>query len=141
MKQVIAFVIFLLPFFPASAQDLSLSTYAETTVTGTEYGLHAAYESRSLWAIGGFAQQGNPPQAEEASPTVFYGLFLQWPFRHSEKISFVGTLRTGLIQQYISVVPGFETRMKITRRLIGSVGGAIRKGYPALYARLGVKIF
>lgn len=143
MKKLIIITIILIAGGTAGfGQHALVSAYAETTVSGAEYGAGVAFESKSMWGLGGFLQQGFQHVDENTSPARFYGLHLHAPVARDKKLAFFATLRTGLVNdKFVVVVPGFETRMNVSGRLTASVGGAMRKGYPSLSARIGFRIF
>lgn len=126
-----------------AAQDIVLSAGAEKTVTGNQYGGSLMYETKKSWGAGAFYQAGIIRDNGEGSrENPFYGIALQAPLVRSQRISFIGILRTGLVnEKFVAVVPSLETRIQITPKAGVAVGAGLRSGYPSLAAKLFVRLF
>jgi len=127
----------------ASAQDIVMSAGAEKTVTGNQYSGSVMYETKKSWGAGAFYQTGlTPDNGEGYLKNPFYGIALQAPIARSQRISFIGVLRTGLVnEKFLAVVPSLETRIQITPKAGVAVGAGLRSGYPSLSAKLFVRLF
>ncbi len=142
MKKFILPIIFLSGITAGFGQHALVSVYAETTVAGPEYGIAAAFESKGAWTFGAFMQRGAANYEERTVDQTFCGAELRAPLMRSERLALLATLRAGLVnEKFVAIAPGFETRMTVLPRLVVSAGGAMRKGYPSLYARVGMRIF
>jgi hypothetical protein len=127
----------------AKAQTLQVMTGAEQTVAGSQFGGLLLFQLKSKWGLGAFYQAGferTPEQTLKKDP--FYGAALYMPLSRTEKINFYATLRCGLVNEnFVAVVPGVETQMRVFKRLGASFGMGYRMGYPAMSARITARLF
>ena|SRR5688572_10638585 len=126
-----------------SGQHIVTSLGVERTVGGNQYGASMIYEGKKNWAIGSFFQAGIGKTDDETSlKNPFYGMVLQFPIAKSQKISVVGTIRTGFINNnFFAMAPALETRIKLGRNTGLIFAAGFRMGYPAMSARLFVRLF
>jgi hypothetical protein len=124
-------------------QNLIISAGAEKTVSGNQFGMAVMLETKKAWGIGTFYQAGFSQNNEEHFINdPFYGVAWQTPIARSERITFVGILRTGMVNQdFFAVVPSLETRIQLSRAVGVAVGAGIRSGYPSLALKVSVKLF
>lgn len=127
----------------AYGQNIVVSAGAEKTVAGNQYGGSLMFETKSSWGAGAFYQAGiTRDNGEGYLKNPFYGIALQAPIARSQRISFCGLLRTGMVnEKYLVVVPSLETRIQITPKAGVAVGAGLRSGYPSLSAKLFIKLF
>ncbi len=125
------------------SQDMVVAAGAEKTVNGNQYGGSVMYENRKLWGAGVYYQTGiTPDNGEGYLKNPFYGIALQGPIASSQRITFFGVLRTGIVnEKFLVVVPSLETRILITRKAGATIGAGLRSGYPSLSAKLFIRLF
>jgi hypothetical protein len=142
MKTILTLIFCLTSLF-ASAQSIIASGGIEKAVNGNQFGGALTVETRKFWALGAFYQAGIGSQrGENILKNPFYGIVLQAPIAHVQRLSFLVLLRTGFINKnYFVVVPSFETRIRITQKMGISMGAGFRSGYPSLSAKVFVRIF
>lgn len=143
--KTILIIVLSIGYLSASAQQIVLQAGAEKTVAGNQVGTMASIESKKLWAVGVFYQVGVGQHVQERSSQIlspFYGVVFQAPIARSEKLAFVGTLRTGFVDgKFFVVVPAVETRLRLSARIGVSIGTGMRMGHPSMTGKLFVKIF
>jgi hypothetical protein len=124
-------------------QHLTISGGAEKTVSGNQFGLTVMLETKKAWGVGTFYQTAISQNNEDHFvKDPFYGIDWQAPIARSERITFVGILRTGMVNQdFFAVVPSLETRIKLSRAAGVAVGAGIRSGYPSLAVKISIKLF
>jgi hypothetical protein len=142
MKNILV-IIFSLMSTVLSAQDIVVSLGAEKTVIGNQYGGALVYETKKFWGVGPFYQTGiGHDNGEETLTNPFYGLALQAPIVRSERISFLATVRTGVVnEKFLAVVPSLDTRIQVTSKAGVSVGAGLRSGHPSFSAKLFARLF
>jgi hypothetical protein len=129
----------------AGAQQVVTQAGIEKTVARLEYGVSVSYETKRLWALGSFYQTNlnlNHAEGTLTEKNFFYGILLQAPIAKSERLAFLLNLRSGFINdKFFVVVPSLETRVHVSNRVGVSIGTALRMGYPALSAKVFLKLF
>ena len=71
----------------------------------------------------------------------FFGILVHAPFVKTDKVSFYGTLRTGVVNRYFAVcVPGLETDLKLSNALSLGVGVSVRMTYPSASLKLNIRL-
>jgi len=149
MKTIIAFLIVVLIFLLVAAsitlsygQDLVTSLQVESTVAGFQAGGTVQYETKKLWAFGGFYQRSTARSAEHREVNTFFGARLQVPLVNCERMALFGIMRTGFAnEKFFVVVPGLETRINFGKRCGVGLGIGMRMNYPSISSRFIVKLF
>jgi hypothetical protein len=126
----------------ANAQHLSLVPTVEKTVAGNQYGSMLVFQTKRLWSIGGFYQASLTRTSEGVQTTnPFYGVSISAPLVRSGKLNLFANGRVGVVNQdFLVVVPGLETEVRITRSISVSGLMSVRMSYPSAAARISIKI-
>jgi hypothetical protein len=124
-----------------TSQDMIVSVLLESLVTGSQSGVSMMYESKAAFGMGGFYQRDLRPSRELGTLSTFYGAQIQVPLVKSERLLFSAVVRGGLVNEFIVLVPGLETRINIRRRFALALSSSMRMNYPALSGKVIVKIF
>lgn len=126
----------------ATAQSLIVpSLQAEATIRGVQYGGTLIYENNKKLGCGVFYQTQVSKTDGDDNKYVLYGLHVQLPIVHANRLWVFATGRTGLVNdKFVIAVPGFETRIDVLKHYALSLGGSMRMGYPALYYKLSIKL-
>lgn len=120
----------------AQSQNIVVVPGVEQTVTGMQYSVTGIAFTKKLWGAGAFYQ--NSIRSGETSSTYsFVGMILYAPIVNTQRIQFFGTVRTGVInKQFVTIVPGVETHIPVSKRFGCIIGTGYRMGYPSLSAKL-----
>jgi hypothetical protein len=141
MKTSVLLFFLVLMAYAVKSQDLTLAIQFENTVAGAQSGATMMYETKGAFAIGGFYQRDIQPSRELHALNAFYGAQIQVPLVRSERLLFAGILRTGLVNEFVVVVPGLETRINIRKRFAVAISSSMRMNYAALSGKVIVKLF
>ena len=126
----------------ANAQHISIMPTVEKTVAGNQYGTLLVLQTKKLWSIGGFYQASFTRTAEGVQATnPFYGVSISAPLVRSGKLNLFANGRVGVVNHdFLVVVPGLETEVRITRLISVSALMSVRMSYPSAAARIAIKI-
>ena len=142
--KLVAFLFLMISSIAAHAQSLYLSPGVEKTVKGALYGCALTYETKSKWGFGAFYQTGlvsNPGEHSLTFKDPFYAVVVQAPLVRTEKLDFLATVRSGIVNEhFFVVVPGLETRIHIWRKFDASFGMGFRMSYPSAAVKLCLPI-
>jgi hypothetical protein len=107
---------------------------AETTSAGLQVGGVAGFMGKKQFSIGGFYLSSiSRAQSDLATTVRIYGVFAAIPLVRATKIVFSINGRLGISNdQFLVVVPGFDTRIQLSRWAHVSLGAGWRYGKPAL---------
>jgi hypothetical protein len=137
-------ILFAVLFFVVSAnsQHVLIVPSVEKTVAGNQYGLQLSIENKMQWSFGGFYQASwQPGETGMQFTNPFYGIIVNAPLVKSDRINFYFNTRLGLVNdQFFVVVPGFDTRLKLSSCLSFSIGSSLRMTYPSASARIIISI-
>jgi len=126
----------------ANAQHVLLVPTIEKAVGGNQYGSQLLFEVKNQWSFGGFYQTSlrlNPDG--EQTLNEFYGVAINAPLVKSDKINFYFNVRGGVVNQhFLVVVPGLETKLKISRRLGVSTLMSVRMTYPSASLKIYITL-
>ncbi|MBS1509010.1 MAG: hypothetical protein JSS79_20400 [Bacteroidetes bacterium] len=143
MKKIILLILEV-TFFAvvANAQHISLVPTVEKTVAGNQYGSLLVFQTKRLWSIGGFYQSSVTRTSEGIQTSnPFYGVSISAPLVRSGKINLLANGRVGVVNEdFLVVVPGLETEVKISRSISVSSLMSIRMSYPSAALRIAIKI-
>jgi hypothetical protein len=141
MKSKVAFMLlFMMPAL-LPAQHVVVSPMAEKTINSYQYGSSVSLEISSQWRFGGFYQTSLSAQEHIEHREHFWGMTVSAPLMKTDRITFYGNARIGIVNKYFLVVcPAFSTELKILKRLHMGVGMSIRKGYLSAQTSLNIKI-
>lgn len=143
MKKIILLLIEVTFFVVAvNAQQLSLVPTVEKTVAGNQYGSLLVFQTKRLWSVGGFYQTSLTRTSEGIQTSnPFYGVSISAPLVRSGKINLLANGRVGVVNEdFVVVVPGLETEVKITRFIGVSALMSMRMSYPSAALRIAIKI-
>jgi|SRR5689334_21440604 len=145
MKKNTAFIVFIILAGLSSriaAQNLFIAPMVESTIVGIQYGGSAGYLTKKSFSFAAFYLRSKA-QSEiwPSQQVVFYGIQSSIPLVRSSKLLFGGNVRAGLANnQFVVVVPGVETRIKITSRFYSVIGASWRYGHAAINTSLVIKL-
>jgi hypothetical protein len=125
------------------AQSFTLSPGVEKTVAGYQYAVSADFRSKGNWYFGGFYQSsiGSAVEGGSAKQTL-YGVRTAFPLAKAENLAFLVNLRMGLADnQFVAVIPGVETEIKLTRQLSFVLGTSVRMRQLAASGKVVIKLF
>jgi hypothetical protein len=126
----------------ANAQHVLLVPTIEKAVGGNQYGSQLLFEAKNKWSFGGFYQtslQLHPDGGQTLN--AFYGFAINAPLVKSDKINFYFNVRGGVVnRQFLVVVPGLETKLKISKRLGVSALMSVRMTYPSASLKIYITL-
>jgi hypothetical protein len=119
---------------------------SEKSVGGIHHMTALSVESKGKWGVGIFYQAKIDWNVSEGHEKMFrdpfYGILLQAPLAKCDKMSFLITLRGGLVNKdFVLVVPSLETRIKLFSRFSAVFGMGYRYSYPTGSVKLLVNLF
>ncbi|HYG03445.1 MAG TPA: hypothetical protein VD927_13430 [Chryseosolibacter sp.] len=146
MKNLIIFVLVVLLALIvqfANAQSFSIAMNAEKTVSGTQYGPALSFQTKSNWRAGAFYQSVMNVRPERGEiKSEFYGISAAAPLKKCDGFVFYATFRAGLSNnQFLVLVPGIETEIRLTPRASVAFGTSIRMQHVAASGKLMFRIF
>lgn len=142
MKRLITAATLLLLSTFAIGQKMVVGLELEYTVTGAQFGNSILYESKKQWALGAFYQSGIATTDDRSEKDRFYGAQMQFPLIKADRLSLLGSLRTGLVNdKFFVAVPGLETRINLGKHFGVAFIMSARKAYPAVATKLIVRLF
>jgi len=139
---LVALISVIVLFQKVCAQNLFIAPMAESTIVGLQYGGYSGYITKKSFSIAAFYLRCKT-QSEiwPSQQVLFYGIQSSLPIVRNQKLIFSGTLRAGLANnQFMVVVPGVETRIRITTRFHSVLGASWRYGHAAINTSLMIKL-
>lgn len=118
------------------AQHLFLTPTVESTIIGLQYGGTIGYKSRKELTLGMFYLQTKVTSEVWPEPaTTIYGVQTTIPLVRTSRLVFSASIRGGLADnQFLVVIPGAETRIRIFKNLYAVTGYAWRYGNSSIQA-------
>lgn len=118
------------------AQHLFLTPTVESTIIGLQYGGTIGYKSKKDLTLGAFYLQTKTTSEVWPEPvTTIYGAQTTVPLVRTSRLVFSASIRAGLADnQFVVVIPGAETRIKIFKNLHAVTGFSWRYGNASIQA-------
>lgn len=139
-RKIVLLILFMIPGL-LSAQHVVLSPIVEKTVNSYQYGASVSVEVQSQWRFGGFYQTSLLRREQIRPHDHFWGMTVSAPLMKSDRITFYGNARSGIVNKYFIVLcPAVVTELKLFERFHMNVGMSIRKGYLSAQTSLSIKI-
>jgi N-acetylneuraminic acid mutarotase len=143
MKKLLT-ILFEVLFFvvAANAQRVSLVPTVEKTVAGNQYGALLMFQTKKLWSVGGFYQASLTRTGEGVQTSnPFYGISVNAPLVRAGKMNLYANGRFGVVNQnFLVIVPGLETEVRVSRWISVSALMSMRMSYPSAAARISIKL-
>lgn len=124
------------------AQNFIIGPMAESTAAGLQGGVVSGFIGKKQFSMGGFylASIGRT-QSDLVAPVRIYGVFAGIPIVKSSNLVFNVNGRVGISNdQFLVVIPGFDTRIRLTNWANVDLGAAWRYGRPAISAAMIIRI-
>ena len=127
----------------ANGQMFNTGIGAEKTIAGIQYSSSMLYRTGREWGWGIFFQSGLSGKTAKMEVTdQFYGIQLSAPIVKSSGILFFFDIRSGFVNRdFLVIVPGIETVIRLNERTRISFGSCIRMQHLAASAKVYYKIF
>ncbi len=125
------------------SQGLRSSLSLEVTAFGIQKGVGASYLTEGGWEYGAFYQSNDHITFEQSARNYpFYGVAIRSSILSYEKLTFIGGVKGGLVnQQFLVVTPELETLISITNWLQWGFSMGYRARYPSIGTRLAIQVF
>jgi hypothetical protein len=142
MKKVLLIGLLILSYKSLPAQELLFCPLMEKTISENEFGAAITYRSKRLFGIGGFYQGSIDRNSEKLKvQDPFYGAVVSIAMLKCDRLNFHANTRIGFVNKnFLVVVPGVETEIRLFKAVGLGIGISIRRGFVAVNTSIKIKL-